>query len=76
MGILGNELRQWYAKCLVVLHAYDLCVNLGEHMVAKDDSALKEEDPIIIRGAQGRSSMIVNTLSYCNFWKTFVLKVK
>ena len=76
MGRLGNELRQWYAKCLVVLHAYDLCVNLGEHMVAKDESALKEEDPIIIRGAQGRSSMIVNTLSYCNFWKTFVLKVK
>lgn len=76
MGILGNELRQWYAKCLVVLHAYDLCVNLGEHMMAKDESALKEEDPIIIRGAQGRSSMIVNTLSYCNFWKTFVLKVK
>ena len=63
-------------KCLVVLHAYDLCVNLGEHMVAKDESALKEEDPIIIRGAQGRSSMIVNTLSYCNFWKMFVLKVK
>lgn len=64
MGILGNELRQWYAKCLVVLQAYELCVNLGEHKVAKDDSALKEEDPIIIRGAQGKGSMIVNTLSY------------
>ena len=45
-------------------------------MVAKDNSALKEKDPIIIRGAQERGSMIVNTLSYYNFWKVFVLKVK
>lgn len=47
-----------------MLHAYELCVNLREHKVAKDDSDLKEEDPIIIRGAQGKGSMIVNTLSY------------
>lgn len=51
----------------MVFHARELCVNLGEHILANDDSASKEEDPIIIMGAQGRASVTANTLIYCNF---------
>lgn len=52
-------------------------MNLGEHIVAKEGSALREEDFTIIMRAQGRGSIIVKypclTTTFC---RIFALKVE
>ena len=62
---------------MVGLSIHEQRMNLGEHTVAKENSALKKEDPIITMGTQPRSPMIAKySCLNATFWKIFALKVE
>lgn len=62
---------------IVGFHEQEQHMNLGWHILAKENTALKKEDPIIIMGAQGRGPMIAKY--HClnaTFLRIFALKAE